>query len=94
MAGLVGYGVRALRKRFAELCKEISRRYLDYRKKFREERRSAFVDEIVSAAFHLHSLRQPITKARIADHLNKPSYRDNPRLYRPIQEAKRRLGIL
>jgi transcriptional regulator with XRE-family HTH domain len=93
VADVLGYNVRVLRKKFPELCRQISHRYLNHIKTLREKKRSDFTEEIISAVIHLHSMGQPVTRERIADHVNKPSYKGNPRVCNPMREAKRRLGI-
>lgn len=91
VAEQIGYGLKVLRKEFPELCKQISERYLSHRKAVSKKKRSDFIDEITSAVFHLHSIGQPITRDRIANHLNKPEYGNNPLVCGPMRAAKRKL---
>jgi hypothetical protein len=94
VAKLIDYGVKTLRKTFPELCKQISQRYLSHKEISVKKKRSDFVNEITSAVMYLHSKGQPLTRARIAEHLNKPEYAQNPMLGGPMQEARRKLNIL
>ena len=88
----IGYCIKTLRKNFPTLCKQISRRFLTYRKEHAKKRRLDLFNEVLSAAFQLHALGQPITRARVATLLNKPEYRNNPKLCVPVREARRQLG--
>jgi transcriptional regulator with XRE-family HTH domain len=94
VAEFIGYGEKLLRKKFPELCKQISQRYLSSKKKLSEKRRSDFVEDITSAVSYLHSSGQPITRARIAAYLNKPQYLNNPKVCAPMREARLKLDTL
>lgn len=94
VAGIIGHSARFLRKKFPEICKQISHRYLSNLKTLREQKRSDFIQDIMSSVTHLHSLGQPITREQISRHLNRPSYNSDPRVCGPMWEAKRKLGII
>jgi hypothetical protein len=94
VAELIGYGIKALRREFPELCKQISQRYVSNKSKVSQKKLLGFIEEITSAVFYLHSSGQPITRNRIAAYLNKPKYKSNPLVRGPMQEAKLKLGIL
>jgi len=94
VAKCVVYEEKLLRKKFPEICKQISGRYLSNMKELSKKRRSDFVDEITSGVFNLHSQGQPITRARIANYLNKPEYKSNPKVCGPMMQAKQKLSRL
>jgi hypothetical protein len=90
----MGYGTKLLRRYYPALSKRISQRFLRHLKQSRRQRRVDFFNEIVSAVYQLHSSGQPVTRAGVAELLNKPEYRNYPQVVKPMREAKRQLGIL
>ncbi len=88
IADRLGRYVRPLQRRLPELCRAISVRYLDYRKKLALQRRQRLCAEVRQAVLTIHAQGLYPNSDRIAPLISQPGF-----LLAPAAQAERRAAL-
>lgn len=88
VADRLGRYVRPLQRRLPELCRAISVRYLDYRKKLALQRRERLCAEVRQAVWTIHGQGLYPNTKRMAPLISQPGF-----LRAPVAQATRRAAL-
>lgn len=92
IARRLGYGHSHLYKRFPELCREISARYMTYQKACGIQRRQQLCEEVRQAAYRIHARGMYPSAYRIEQILSVPGFIRHPDAIATWHEALQELG--
>jgi len=84
---------RTLRRRFPEICRKISSRYISYRDAIKAENIKAACTEVYDVAFQLYQEGIDPTRSRVAKRLSKPAYFREPLVVDALEAARHQLGL-
>jgi hypothetical protein len=90
-AQLLGYPVRTITAHFPLHCREISRRYADYRKQQERLRKAHLRQRICETAQILHGEKLPLTYRRVGDVLSAPGCFREPDARRALLDIRSQL---
>lgn len=93
IAKRLNYDHSFLRRHFPELCRAISDRYRAYRRKNREKRKQAILDEVRQMTFSVHAQEMYPSQVRVRLLLAKPSSIKEPGALAAWREALQELGF-
>ncbi len=93
VAKSLGRDKRVLRRRFPDLCKAISARYLEYKKEARTERIKRCCEEVQQVVKKLHSQGVYPSEAHVSKILARPGCFRDKEVRAALQEARHQLGV-
>lgn len=93
VAGILKQDERTLRHKYPEICRQISKRFLNFTSKCSKDKWDKLDEEILGVVLQLHNTGQRISRRNIAALLNKPEYIGTSKILDSIQLAKHRLDI-
>ena len=93
VAKRLGHDKRVLRRRFPELCRAISARYLEYKKEARAERIKQCCEEVQQAVKQLYTQGLYPSEANVSKLLARPGCFRDKEVRAALEEARRQLGV-
>lgn len=93
LARSLGYDQTILRKYFPDLCKAISKRYLDALREKRRERLQQVCDELRQVMLSLHAQGHYPGQRQLEQVLRKPTWLMEPEVYKTWRQVIEELGV-